>query len=102
MSHDLDSLLGVSSAPGKPAAVAAVIGASGDQTPFARDAAARYQDAYLIARVTAGFGAVIKGIGGVLAGTIFFGALSMSNQPYINEQTKTTYTVAGLIMASAV
>jgi chromate transport protein ChrA len=57
----------------------------------------RYKDAYLVARVTAGFGNIIKGVGIALAVLVLIGALVASDNAY--GDMKTVYVVAGSISA---
>ncbi len=64
-----------------------------------RDVKQRYRDAYLVSKVTIGFGNWVKRIGFLLAGVIFFGALIMSLEANNAEEILVVggFVVAGLI-----
>ncbi|MCW3098443.1 MAG: hypothetical protein JWL77_4061 [Chthonomonadaceae bacterium] len=106
MSDDLNSLPGVSSTTNT-----GTNGFQAERTPsdgnpsFASSVMMRYQDAYVVARVTTGFGSVIKGIGILLAIVIFGGAIAVANQPavsygYVSYSTpKTMHIIVGFVLA---
>ena len=102
MPDDLDSLLEVKTSTRATASqTQSGFGAdgtsSGGPSNIASSVMMRYWDAYLVARITTGFGGIIKGIGILLAIVTFGGAASVGNQAY--GDTKTTYTIAGVVLA---
>lgn len=103
MSNDINTLLGASTSSAPTNSSITGVGTT-SETPFASSVMARYRDAYLVARVTTGFGSVIKGIGYFLAFIIFTASLVLSGQVngYGSESLKTMYFLTGLILAGIV
>jgi hypothetical protein len=105
MSDDLNSLLEVN--PALRTTSQPSDGFEMDASPssgpsnFASSVMRRYRDAYLVARVTTGFGGLIKGVGILLAIVILGGALTLASQPSYGGygDTKTMYTTVGFVMA---
>lgn len=97
MSDDLDALLEVKTSARMPASQLRTEGVTSSEHIYASSVMTRYQDAYLVARVTTGFGGVIKGLGFLLAFVIFGAAAFVGNQAY--GETKTMYMGAGLVLA---
>ena len=101
MSEDLDSLFELNASANPhgqpPSGFDPAPPSPGGKLVFAASALTRYRDAYLVARVTTGFGSIIKGIGIVIAVVIFGGAATVADQLY--SSAKTQYMLTGFVTA---